>query len=91
MLNQEKIRKLEDRNAELAKEILLNETAIYETKKELDNLDKELFEHPKIQQYVNNLKRLVDRINRKNNVYKKEIYENELEIIKLKKEENEDE
>ena len=91
MPNRERIRELEDRNAELAKEILLNETAVYEAEKELGNIDEELFEHPRIQQYVNNLTLLIDRINDKNHAYKKEIYENELEIIKLRNEENDDE
>jgi hypothetical protein len=53
MENKEKIAELEDRNSELAKEVLLNESAIYEAETEIENLDTDLIRHPRIQQYVN--------------------------------------
>lgn len=49
------IKELEERNGELAKEILLNESAVFETLKEIADLDSDILDHPKIQQYVNHL------------------------------------
>lgn len=83
MRNIEKIKLLESRNSELAKEILLNESAIYEAEKEISNLDMDLIEHPKILEYVNQLKFLIGRLTEKNNFYKTEIFQNDLEIKKL--------
>ncbi|MEQ8881679.1 MAG: hypothetical protein RLQ12_18685 [Cyclobacteriaceae bacterium] len=91
MSNKSEIEKLENNNAELAKEILLNEAAIYETEKEMSEIETQLLEHPKIQQYVNNLRLLVDRIKLKNQLYKNEIFQNDLEIAKLRKEDNDNE
>lgn len=79
-----RIKKLEDRNGELAKEILLNESAVYQTEIEINNLDIDLIGHPKIQQYVNQLKLLVERLKAKNKLYKQEIFKNELVIKKLR-------
>ncbi|MEQ8553818.1 MAG: hypothetical protein RIC06_03840 [Cyclobacteriaceae bacterium] len=79
MSNKSEIEKLENNNAELAKEILLNEAAIYETEKEMSEIETQLLEHPKIQQYVNNLRLLVDRIKLKNQLYKNERFQNDLE------------
>ena len=84
---EKRIAELEDRNSELAKEILLNESAVYEAETEIENLDTDLIGHPRIQQYVNQLNLLVKRLRTKNNRYKKEIFQNELEIKKLKKDE----
>lgn len=79
-----RIKELESRNSELAKEILLNESSIYESEKEISELDKDLLGHPSIQQYINNLRLLIERIKNKNDLYKQEIYKNNLEIKKLK-------
>jgi len=84
---EKRIAELEDRNSELAKEILLNESAVYEVETEIENLDTDLIGHPRIQQYVNQLNLLVKRLKTKNNRYKKEIFHNELEIKKLKEDE----
>jgi len=84
---EKRISELEDRNSELAKEILLNESAVYEVETEIENLDTDLIGHPRIQQYVNQLSLLVKRLKTKNNRYKKEIFQNELEIKKLKEDE----
>lgn len=91
MSNIERIKELENSNAELSKEILLNEAAIYEAEREIGEIDTELHQHPKIQKYVNNLQLLMEQINRKNQNYKNEIYENDLKISKLRKEDNENE
>ncbi len=91
MSNKSEIEKLENNNAELAKEILLNEAAIFESEKEMSEIETQLLEHPKIQQYINNLRLLVERIKLKNQLYKEEIFQNDLEIAKLRKEDNENE
>lgn len=79
-----RIRELESRNSELAKEILLNESAIFETEKEISEIDQDLLGHISIQHQINNLRLLIERIKNKNELYKKEIYSNDLEIKKLK-------
>jgi hypothetical protein len=81
---EKRIKELESRNSELAKEILLNESAIFETEKEISELDQDLLGHPSIQQQINNLRLLIERIKNKNELYKNEIYSNDLEIKKLK-------
>ncbi len=91
MSNRSEIEKLENNNAELAKEILLNEAAIFESEKEMSEIETQLLEHPKIQQYMNNLRLLVERIKLKNQLYKDEIFQNDLEIAKLRKEDNDNE
>ena len=80
-MSAERIRILEERNGELAKEILLNETAIYETEKELAGIDDDLLSHPRMQRYIAELKSLITQILSKSEVYKREIYENELELL----------
>lgn len=80
----EKIEALENRNAELSKEILLNEVAIYEAEKELNHLDEDIIEHEKIQAYIQQMTFLIDRLNAQNRLYKVEIFENNYEIKKLK-------
>lgn len=62
----------------------LNESAVYETETQIDNLDTDLAGHPSIQQYINQLSLLIKRIKTKNNRYKKEIFQNEFEIKKLR-------
>jgi hypothetical protein len=84
---EQRVKELEDRNGELAKEILLNESAVYQAESEVNNLDTDLIGHPKIQQYINQLKLLIERLKTKNKVYKQEIFENELVIKKLKEDE----
>ena len=77
------IKVLEEKNAELSKEILLNETAVYEVEKELLNIDKDIIEHPEIQTYVSSLQGLSGKIKVKNEIYKREIYENNIKISNL--------
>lgn len=91
MSNKNQIKQLEDLNSSLAKEILLNESAVYEVEKELQSLDSDLFHHPAIQPQIDELRALILRLTNKNEVYKQEIYENDLEITKLKKEDEGDE
>jgi len=81
---EKRIKELESRNSELAKEILLNESAIFETENEISELDQDLLGHTAIQQQINNLRLLIERIKNKNELYKNEIYSNDLEIKKLK-------
>jgi len=85
--HEKRIAELEDKNSELAKEILLNESAVYETETQIDNLDTDLIRHPRIQQYISQLNLLIKRIKTKNNRYKKEIFQNEFEIKKLRENE----
>lgn len=82
-----RINQLEDRNSELAKEILLNEAAIYQSEKEIDNIDADIIDHEHIQKYISQIRVLVERLTNKNEIYKKEIFENELLIKKLKEDE----
>ncbi len=79
------VNELEERNSELAKEILLNESAIYEAQKEMADLDNDLLDHPSILNYINTLRLLIERIEKRNDLYKTEIFDNELRIQKLKK------
>lgn len=62
MSDKGKINLLEERIKELSKEILLNESAIYETEKEISQIDADLIEHPKISEYVSKLKNLISVI-----------------------------
>jgi predicted RNase H-like nuclease (RuvC/YqgF family) len=81
--NKKEIEALEERNSELAKEILLNEAAIYEAEKEINRIDTDIIDHPTIQNYINTLKMLIERLETKNTVYKNEIFENDVRIKKL--------
>ena len=56
---EKRIKDLELRNSELAMEILLNESAIFETEKEISELDQDLLGHTSIQQQINNLRLLI--------------------------------
>ena len=78
------IQKIEERIGELAKEILLNESAVYETEKEIGKIDEDILDHPVIINYVQSLKILIEKITKKNELYKAEIFENELKIKQLK-------
>jgi hypothetical protein len=78
------IQKIEERTGELAKEILLNESAIYETEKEIGKIEEDILDHPLILNYIQSLKILIERITKKNELYKAEIFENELKIKQLK-------
>jgi hypothetical protein len=79
----DRINELLDRNSELAKEILLNESLVYEAETEIDSIDKDIMGHSTIQQYLGQVTQLVERLKAKNNLYKKEIFKNDLEIKKL--------
>jgi hypothetical protein len=79
------VNELEERNSELAKEILLSESAIYEAQKEMADLGNDLLDHPSILHYINTLRLLIERIEKRNDLYKTEIFDNELRIQKLKK------
>jgi len=74
------IAQLEERNSELAKEILLNESAVYEAENEINKVDTDLIDHPLIQVHINSLKLLIERIEIKNALYKREIFENDIRI-----------
>ncbi|MEK6782997.1 MAG: hypothetical protein AABY93_14960 [Bacteroidota bacterium] len=50
--HERQIQKIEERNGELAKEILLNESAIYETEKEIGKIDEDILDHPAIHNYI---------------------------------------
>lgn len=78
------IQKIEERIGELAKEILLNESAIYETEKEIGKIDEDILDHSIILNYIQSLKILIERITKRNELYKSEIFENELKIKHLK-------
>jgi len=80
----DKITELESRNSELAKEILLNESAIYEAQSELNHVDPDIINHENIQSYFKHVELLIERLEAKNYLYKKEIYQNDLEIKRLK-------
>jgi hypothetical protein len=80
----DKITELESRNSELAKEILLNESAIYEALSELNHVDPDIINHEKIRRYFKHVELLIERLEAKNYLYKKEIYQNDLEIKRLK-------
>jgi len=77
---------LEDSNAELSKEILLNEMAIYEVDKETEKIDLEILEHEIIQNHINGLNLIKERLRNQNLKLKDEIYENNLIIKKLRNE-----
>jgi hypothetical protein len=79
------IRIIEDQNSELAKEILLNESAIYEAEKEIQKLHIDLLVHPRISTRVQALKIAIERIVKENDLYKSVIFENEIKIKNLKK------
>jgi hypothetical protein len=82
---QKRIQELESINSELAKEILLNESAVFEVEKEILEIDPDLKEHPEIKKQVNNLRMLIESIRNKSEIYKHEIFQNEPEIKRLKK------
>ncbi len=82
--HEQQIQQIEERNSELAKEILLNESATYETEKEIGKIDEDILDHPVILNYIQSLKILIERITKKNELYKAEIFENELKIKQLK-------
>jgi flagellar biosynthesis/type III secretory pathway chaperone len=78
------IQQIEERNSELAKEILLNESATYETEKEIAKIEEDILDHPVILNYIQSLKILIERISKKNEIYKAEIFENELKIRQIR-------
>ncbi len=59
---------------------MLNESAVYEAGKEINKVDTDLLDHPVIQGRINSLKLLIERIEIKNTIYKKEIFENDIRI-----------
>jgi hypothetical protein len=75
---------LEERNSELAKEILLNEAAVYEAEREIRIVEAELLTDVDIQKHIHNLSFLIERIELRNRLYREEIFENNLRINKLK-------
>lgn len=46
-------------------------------------MDTDIIDHPTMQNYVNTLKMLIDRMETKNTSYKSEIFENDLRIKNL--------
>jgi hypothetical protein len=83
---QRRINELEENNAEFAKEILLNEAAIYEVEKEIAAIETELLEEPKIQSHIQLLRLLIERIEAKNASHREIIYQNNFEINSLENE-----
>lgn len=75
---------LEERNSELAKEILLNEAAVYEAEREIRSVEAALLTDVDIQKHIHNLSFLIERIELRNRLYREEIFENNLRINKLK-------
>ena len=75
---------LEERNSELAKEILLNEAAVYEAEREIRSVEAELLTDVDSQKHIHNLSFLIERIELRNRLYREEIFENNLRINKLK-------
>lgn len=75
---------LEERNSKLAKEILLNEAAVYEAEREIRSVEAELLTDVDIQKHIHNLSFLIERIELRNRLYREEIFENNLRINKLK-------
>ena len=83
MKNKKEIDYLEERNSELAKEILLNEVAIYEVEKEFSKLKGFLTDSTTVQKQIGQAKLLIEIIEAKNLIYKNEIFENEVRIKNL--------
>ncbi|TAE39309.1 MAG: hypothetical protein EAZ70_07205 [Runella slithyformis] len=71
---------LEDENSELAKEVLLNESAIYEAERLLKTIDTDLINHPVFQDYTENIKASIEKIESENRQYRVQIYKNNFEI-----------
>lgn len=75
--------KLEDRNAFLAKEILLNEAAIEESEKEIDQIEPEIANHEQMLKKIYLLKFFITRMKSTNRLYREEFVENEKLLEKL--------
>ena len=52
--------------------------------KEIKGIDAYIADHEHIQNYIGQIEKLIANLIRKNELYKREIFENELEIRKLK-------
>jgi len=81
---QKEIDGLEEENAELSKEILLNEVAIEETNRAIQNVDYAVFEHEVFQSYLNRMNLLISKIEFKNAKHQQKIVNNNIEIKILK-------
>jgi len=81
---QSQIDELEERNLELAKEILLNESAIFHVDKEIKKLEKEIIEHEHFAQRLEEIRKAMSKLEKANEVYKSEIIQNDLKIKSLK-------
>lgn len=84
MNRQKQIDDLEERNLELAKEILLNESAIFYVEKEIQKLEKEIVGHEHFAQRLEEIRKVILRMEKENEVYKSEIIQNDLKIKALK-------
>jgi hypothetical protein len=62
----------------------LNESATYETEKESGKIEEDILDHPVILNYIQSLKILIERISKKKEIYKAEIFENELKIRQIR-------
>ena len=81
-----RIKGLENKNAEFAKEILLNESAIYEVEKEISAISSEFLIEREIQVHVQLLRLIMERLEAKNVLHRKNIYQNNFEIKSLENE-----
>ena len=80
---QKRIDELEDRNSEHAKEILLNEVAIDEARRDIAAIDEDIIDHPSITDYCQHLCLLIDRLEQQNNTYRVDVFKNNWEIKRL--------
>jgi hypothetical protein len=62
----------------------LNESATYEIEKEIGKIEEDILDHPVILNYIQSLKLLIERISKKKEIYKAEIFENELKIRQIR-------
>ncbi len=83
MSTRDRIKELQEQNSELFKEVLLNETAIDDAKRILTSIDIDFVGHPVIKKQALQIQTLIKSISWKNEIYKHDIYKNELEITKL--------
>ena len=81
--SQKRVIELEERNSEHAKEILLNEVAIDEARREIAAIDEDIIDHPSIADYCQQLYLLIDRLEQQNNRHRVGVFKNNWEIKRL--------
>lgn len=80
---------LENLAGELAKEILLNEVAISTARKELEQIDEDIKDHPHIQAKIEEIKTIVERLEDKIQKDRDQFYQINQELDQLKGDKNE--